>query len=235
MIVQQSVNLQLELHLRQKIATGEYKYGEMIPSERKLSDLYGVSRVTVRKALEKIEADGFLVRIQGKGAFVTMPHIEQTDVINSFSAILLEKGIEHKDVMLYSGRTTVNFELSEIFKLPKNSELYRIYRLRLGNGNPIALEDTFILPELIDNIDSMDFSINSPHEAFAANSVEIGKCRQVLSVVQLTAYQAKLLKIPTLSVCFMSKSIIWDKHERIIEYTISYRDPRVFIYAADLR
>ncbi len=74
---QQPLYVQLMRVIKDNIQNGQYKAGDQIPTETALSDTYGVSRITVRKTIEELCAQGFLVKRQGKGTFVEMPKIYQ--------------------------------------------------------------------------------------------------------------------------------------------------------------
>ena len=79
----------------EKIKTGEWKPGQMIPSEKEFCEQYGVSRPTVRSALSSLVNQGYLVRIKGKGSFVAKPKsVEDTTVfLESFSQEMAAKGM----------------------------------------------------------------------------------------------------------------------------------------------
>ena len=68
--------VQLADAILQAVKEGEFKGGEKIPSEEELRKLYGLSRVTVRTAIDSLVSQGILVKKQGKGTFVTVPIVE---------------------------------------------------------------------------------------------------------------------------------------------------------------
>ncbi len=77
---------QIKLILRSQILDGEFKPDDWLPTERELCDLYGVSRITVVRALNELELEGFVKRIQGKGTLVASRRIEETlNTIYGFS------------------------------------------------------------------------------------------------------------------------------------------------------
>ena len=77
--------LQLMQKIKNSISTGELKTGSRIQPEQELCSLYGVSRITVRKAITELEKEGILEKKQGKGTFVTVPAIHRKlHAVNSF-------------------------------------------------------------------------------------------------------------------------------------------------------
>ena len=125
---------QLEKLIKDKILSGEYKFGEAIPSERKLAETYGINRMTVRSAINNLENQGYIVKVHGKGNFVSSPKFKQSFVEGwGFTSLLRERGIEHNDKLIFSGVEEANYQLSKIFGVERRTPLFRIVRLRLGD------------------------------------------------------------------------------------------------------
>ena len=84
---------QLYDEILSKINSGEYKIGDKIPSESMLSEIYGISRITVRNAIQKLCDDKILVKKHGKGTFVSMPvYIESISSEGSFTKSCIQMG-----------------------------------------------------------------------------------------------------------------------------------------------
>ena len=97
MLNTQPAYLQLADLIQEKIATNEYSLGSKIPSERELSEVFGISRMTVRKAIEVLIEKGMLTRLQGKGTFVSKPKIDSPiDTIQSMKSFIQES-VSDKD------------------------------------------------------------------------------------------------------------------------------------------
>jgi GntR family transcriptional regulator len=135
---------QLKEILVDKIKSNEWEIDSKIPTERELCDLYEVSRITVRQALEELENEGLLYRKQGKGTFVTAPKIEQRlSSFYSFSEEIRNMGytpstdiIEFKAI---AGDEMIARHFNE-----KGMMVYCIKRLRLANNEPFAVEISYI-------------------------------------------------------------------------------------------
>jgi GntR family transcriptional regulator len=136
---------QLKEMLTLKIKNSEWAIDAKIPPERELCDMYKLSRITVRKALEELEREGYLKRKQGKGTFVTSLKIEQRlSKFYSFSEEIKKMGYNPSTRIFDFSVINSNEDLSRLLGVEKNSRLYSIKRLRLANNEPFALETSYI-------------------------------------------------------------------------------------------
>src|SRR3989338_83722 len=85
---------QIREFLKNAIASGDLKPGEAVPSERELCQKYQVSRMTARKTLDIMVAEGFIYRLRGKGTFVSRPIIEHPPKIISFTEEMEKRGLK---------------------------------------------------------------------------------------------------------------------------------------------
>ncbi|MED0662356.1 GntR family transcriptional regulator [Geobacillus thermodenitrificans] len=136
---------QLEQYMKEKIEKGEWQPGEMIPSERELAEMYDISRMTVRQAVNNLVNDGYLVRRRGKGTFVAAKKIEQPlKGLTSFSEDMRARGMEPDTVVLGFETVPASKKLTEWLAVKEGDALYEIRRLRLADGSPMALETLYI-------------------------------------------------------------------------------------------
>lgn len=139
---------QLKEILVEKIKSNAWELSSKIPTERELCDLYKVSRITVRQALEQLEKEGFLYRKQGKGTFVTAPKIEQRlSKFYSFSEEIRNMGYT-PDTKILEFKITESDELVAKHFNEKGLPVYCIKRLRLANQEPFAVETSYIPRDL---------------------------------------------------------------------------------------
>ena len=88
------IYIQIEEMIKQQIADGKYRQGEMIPSEREFAEMYQVSRMTVRQAITNLVGIGQLYREKGKGTFVATEKLEQSlNSLTSFTEDMLARGL----------------------------------------------------------------------------------------------------------------------------------------------
>ncbi|MBN1776988.1 MAG: GntR family transcriptional regulator [Clostridiales bacterium] len=132
---------QLMQRLKNDITAGVYPTGVRIPGEQALCAAYGVSRVTVRKALEEIVREGLLVRRQGKGTFVAQEKIKRDLAhITSFSDACAQIGQTAHTRLIERRTETATEEDRAKLDLQIGAQVLSICRLRLSDGKPVMLE-----------------------------------------------------------------------------------------------
>lgn len=138
-----AIYIDVKNDLYKKINSGEYKAGDRLPSERTLCNLYGVSRMTARQAVTQLVNEGIVNREVGKGTFVSSKQFSQKNV-KSFTETLKEQNFDPSTNILEFSVVYNLKEISGMMELPPEAQYYKIKRLRLGNGVPIACETVYI-------------------------------------------------------------------------------------------
>lgn len=126
----------LARHIRDDLAPGA-----PIPSERALQGQFGVSRATVRRAVEQLIAGGLLTRVPAKGTYVAQPRLDSRLHLASFSQDMRRRGHVPSTVLLEAGRRIPPAEVAEALDLGPAQEAWRICRIRRADGQPVALEE----------------------------------------------------------------------------------------------
>ena len=135
---------QMEAILEEKIARGEYVPGQRLPSEKELAQQFGVSVITVKKALASLTERGLVVRKQGKGTFVTTPkHTRDLRHIISFSEACQMNGTQPGGRVLEQALTPSTDELRRKLQCD-DPQLVLITRLRSVDGVPMAVEQNWM-------------------------------------------------------------------------------------------
>lgn len=132
---------QLKEVIREQIASGELQPGDRLPSERELSEQYGISRMTVREALSELVREGVVQRRQGKGTFVATPKlVEGLDILRGFTEEIRRRGMRPGTRILAMDQIPAHALVGRHLGLPVGHPVIRIERLRLANEVPTALE-----------------------------------------------------------------------------------------------
>ncbi len=133
--------------IKDAIEKGDYAPKERIPSELELAEQYEVSRITVRRAVEELCSDGYLVKQQGRGTFVATPHINRqfhTNGLQSFTELCADNGMTAGAHVIDRQIVPVRQNEMEFFGLPKDALLLHIKRVRTADGEPIFEENIFV-------------------------------------------------------------------------------------------
>jgi GntR family transcriptional regulator len=134
--------------LKARIEAGEYMPGDRLPSELELARTHGVSRITSRQALDLLSAEGLLVRRQGMGSFVAAPRVTQPLVrLTDFVEDMAAAGLRPQSQVLRFETEPVPEQAAALLGLSPEVSVYRLDRLRLANGGPIALDWTWLPPQ----------------------------------------------------------------------------------------
>lgn len=135
--------IQVRDYLR-ALVTHELKVADAIPSERELCERFGVSRMTVRQAVDALVVEGLLDRVQGKGTFVARPKVDLQVRLASFGDEMRRRGLSPSSRMVSAEVQVAPHDVAEMLNLAKGEQVYYLYRVRLADGEPMALEQTWI-------------------------------------------------------------------------------------------
>ena len=170
-------------HLRALISD-ELGVGDSIPSERELCAQFGVSRMTVRQAVDALVVEGLLERVQGRGTFVAQPKVDLQLRLASFPEEMRRRGMEPDLRVLAAEATTATPQLAEALELPVGADVYYLRRLRLADGLPMAVEENWVpavlVPDLLDPEPAP-----SVYDALAARELTPTWGEDVIEAVQL--------------------------------------------------
>ena len=137
--------VQVKEEIRRKILSKEWTDGCRIPVEAEFCEMFGVSRITVRKALEELQSEGYLVKIQGKGTFVRGQMVEQRlSKFYSFSEELRKQGVEEQATVRGLTLVSASEEMAARLQVVVGEPILEISRIRSTNHGPYAVETSYI-------------------------------------------------------------------------------------------
>ena len=160
-----SLYYQLYEILHEKILLGELNPGDQLPTENELIQRYQVSRITVRRVLNMLVQEGLIYRQAGRGSFVAHATLEHgLSHIVSFTEDMRRRGFEVSTRVLLSGLVAATEELAKKLDVPVGEELARIERLRLADGEPMCIENSYFVHRYCVGLLDHDFSVESLRE-----------------------------------------------------------------------
>src|SRR3990172_1699113 len=158
--------VQIAESLMTRIESGALSAGDRLPPERMLSEMLGVNRLTLRRALRVLAGQGLLIRRQGKGTYIARPKIERhAGSLVSFTRGMQRSGYTPGAKVISFTQSTVDASLSKELQLPTSAPVYLIHRLRTLNQEPVLLERYTIPAEAFPDLQQFDLEGRSEYEA----------------------------------------------------------------------
>ncbi len=160
-----------------QIRSGALGEGAAVPSEMALAKQFGVSRMTVNRAMRELQQEGAVVRVQGSGTYVAWRKYEATLMtIRSIDDDVRERGHVYSNQMLHLGRCQADDMLADAFARPAGAALFHSVLLHFENGEPIQVEDRYVNPEVAPQYLAADFAAETP-SAYLLREVPLAEVR----------------------------------------------------------
>jgi GntR family transcriptional regulator len=186
--------IQIDEELRSTIRSGELSPLSQVPSEVELAERFGVSRMTARKALDRLVGDGILFRQPGKGTFVAAPKIVHGPSQQlSFSAAMRSLGLSIETRVLDAGSAPAPGGIGLEFGLPRGTRVVFLRRLRVVEGEPAAIHLSYLPPRFAPILDR-DLT-GSLTELMASLGAEVEEARDTIEAVLARGDDARLLGV----------------------------------------
>jgi GntR family transcriptional regulator len=182
---------QLQRALRQAIDEGAYGPASALPAERQLAAELGISRITVRKAIDGLVEEGLLVRRPGSGNFINTRIEKNFAKLTSFSEDMRARGRTPRNVWLKRSEGLVTPEEALRLRLSPGTPVYRFNRIRFADDIPMCLEYATIAAFALPSLEAVG---DSMYEALEAAGNRPVRALQRLSALLLNAERARLLQ-----------------------------------------
>jgi GntR family transcriptional regulator len=201
--------------------------GDPMPSERSLSEHLGVSRPTVRAAIDDLARDGLLVRQHGRGTF-TSPHKISQEVPGASGQPVPPAEGDWVSEVLDFRIESAGARLSQRLRVSPGYDLRYVMRRRIVDGEPMALEEIRLPAALVPGITAEDFEAGSLYRRLRERfGVDPADAVQTTEPTVTDASEARLLGVPLYSPALLFERISRDGAGRVVEFTRSvYRGDR---------
>ncbi|MDO5601766.1 MAG: GntR family transcriptional regulator [Oscillospiraceae bacterium] len=227
------IYLQLKEKLFDRISSQEWKPGDCLPSERALCEEYTLSRMTVRQAVAELEREGVVTRVQGKGTFVAKEKLMQPLLkLTSFSEDMRLRGLLPGAQTLALEKVPANKAVAEKLAIAPGDEVILLKRLRLADGEPMAIETAYLNSELCAPIYDQLAENKSLYQLMKrVLHITLSGARQSIEIAPVQSWEAKLLRMPETGMVMKTERQTLDTHMAPVEYVISkYRGDRYKFY-----
>lgn len=200
---------QVKDYIVERLLTGDWPAGSRVPSENALTQQFGVSRMTVHRALRDLTAEGWLSRIQGAGTFVAeqKPQSALLEVRN-IRAEIMERGHRHSVDLLELGSVAASHEAARALELRRGQRVFHSLLVHRENGVPVQLEEREVNPAFAPRYLEQDFTRVTPYEYLTAVG-PIARAEHVIEAVQPTPEVCGRLELRQPEPCLLLTRRTW--------------------------
>jgi GntR family transcriptional regulator len=215
---------QIYQNLRSKIDNTEFSAGEAFPSERELAETFGVSRMTVRQALNSLKKDGLIYHERGIGAFVSKRKLDvHTRNLVGFTEEMQALGLKPSSKLVLIKREIADEETANDLRIDIGEEVIHLQRLRLADDSPMAVEDAFLPANRYPNLDKFDLENVSLYEVLEQEyGVKMKEADEILEAVSLDKSMAKILSVKEHSPALLLHRVVFSEGNLAVESVKTY-------------
>jgi GntR family transcriptional regulator len=226
--------LKLRLVIEAAVAEGVLKPGDALPTEREIAEQGGISRVTVRKALDELVEAGLLLRRHGSGTFVArrIMHGEQhLSLLTSFTEDMERRGFRTRAEWIERGIFAPSPDETMKLGLSSGARVARFHRLRIADDIPLALEWSSVSAEFVP--DPM-LVTDSLYRALERRDARPVRAVQRISAVNIEADEAQLLKVEPRDAGLFLERLSYLPSGRVVELTHTLYRGDAYDFVAEL-
>jgi len=212
---------QLYRRLRTAIQEGSVTAGGQLPSERQLAANYGVSRVTARKALDKLQQEGLVHAHQGRGSFVARDALENLEYtrLDGFSQVMLKQGMVLHNRILSRGIVPATDQVAGHLGVDRNERVIKIRRLRLVDTTPIAVHTSYLRYPLCRPVLDIDLERHSLYRVLQERlNIQLSHVNRIARAIQGNRRDLAMLNlVPPAAVTQVVRQV-FDRQGHVVEF-----------------
>lgn len=221
--------------LKQNILHGEYDHNHLLPTEEVLCNTFECSRNTVRRAIEKLQDEGFVQSIRGKGVVLLENRAAssfQIDLHNfkGLASIQVHQKVKTTTSVLKFQEIIIDDELSKKTGFPKGSEVYYLQRLRYFNNEPLVLDINYFLKSIIKNL-SVDIAQKSIYDYIEHElHLQVIAYHRMIRVEKATQLDKELIQLQDFDCVGVTLNNAYLDDGKMFEFTESRHAPNHFTF-----
>ena len=202
---------QVKDYIARKIQDGSWKAGDRLPSENELVLQFGISRMTVNRALRELTEQGRIVRVAGVGSFVAEEKPQSTLLqIAHLASEIRQRGHDYDCRLLSVERVAATMDVATALDMRLGESVFHALCVHLENGVPVQLEDRYVNPRMAPDFLQQDF-VQVPPSEYLVRNVPFDQAEHVVEAVLPTAEQARLLEMGAAQPCLLLIRRTWSR------------------------
>ena len=211
-------------YIMERISSGEFKEGDMIPSEEEFCKLFHTTRMTVRRAIEELAFKGMLHSIKGKGTFVSNMQLKGTmNQVCGWKKVMEQEGHQTHFEILKRGYEKPCRECKKQLHLKTGDLVYVIEKVRYIDQDPVIIEKICLRPDVISDLESYDFKHQSIFHLLTSEAkLSIQQVYQKINATTVEGVYAKLLFHKREGMCLLMENTAYDQQMNPVDYTACY-------------
>lgn len=214
----------VECKLKEKIEKGVYKPGDVLPVESELCAEYNVSRITIRKAISRLEEEGLIEHQFSKTPRVKKNAIQRrANYMRGLSEELAQSGILCSSYVLKAEQQDANEDVAERMGIEQGEKLIYIERLRYGNGEALCHQTMYLREKYCPDLLSLDLTGNSIYAMLEDQyNLPIATCKQTITACMSSYRLCALLELPERTAMLKVTNLGYLKDGSCFEYALNY-------------
>lgn len=221
---------QLKSILLEYITEHHHDHDAPIPTEVEIGRHFGISRPTVRQAINALVVEGYLYRVKGKGTFIARPKIRQEflQALESYNVEMRKKGLEPLTKVLGLEVAPCDEKTAGVLQLNTGDRVIRLSRLRYAGGEPIVFVVTYLPYEKCPDLVDRDLESGSIYEILENDcKLAISRASRSLESILADDFEAKLLNIEKGAPIQYFETVAYLADDTPVEYSLAkYRGDR---------
>ena len=203
---------QVKDHISRRIQDGTWPAGHRLPSESELVAQFGISRMTVNRALRELMEQGRIVRVAGVGSFVAENKPQSTLLqIANIASEIRQRGHDYRCEMLAVERLSASPDVAAWLDMRAGTSVFHSVCLHLENDTPVQLEERYVNPLVVPDFLEQDFAAVPPSE-YLVRHVPFDQIEHVVDAVLPTAEQASRLAMEPTDPCLLLTRRTWSRN-----------------------
>lgn len=223
---------QIYLLLKSSIENKKFLDGDHLYSENEFCEMFDVSRVTIRKALEALEGEGLISKARSKKTVVsTKKKVFFLSEATRFTHDLTKQGLKIKSIIRRVEKITATAKIAEMLKTKVGEEVYVVERVRIIGDQKIGLSISYLKNTIPIELTRDMFNENtSLFQLLEDNGLDIGLCDEMIEAQIPTPELIEILELDNETAIIFRERITYDIHNEPFEYVLMYYNAKYYKY-----
>lgn len=216
--------------VKNAVRSGQLPQGNILPGERDLSQLTGVSRITVRKAMQALEDEGVVTRSRGYGTQINATLEYSLKEARGFSQQVVLRGKKPDTLWVNKRVVKCPADVAEQLAIPAESEVFLLKRIRYVDEDAVSIEESYVPTGLIADPDEIGVSL---YDYFRSQNIIPQRTRSRVSARMPDSEFQTHIKLETAVPVLVIKQVAFDPQNRPIEYSISHCRSDLYVFVCE--